>query len=644
MSAISNEISTGLKPLRVTPPMTGVEWADKYFYLPEGSSHIAGRWNTQPVQIAMLNMMTNDAIKIVSVRKSARLGYTKILVAALLYTTEHKKRSSVVYQPIDDESDGFVSDEIDPVIVQMPVIQSIFPDWDSSNERNNINRKQMAGAIIDFRGASSPGNFRRLTKQSVYGDEVDGWPMEVAKNGKGEGSPIELALVRIKGAAYPKAVFGSTPTITGKSHIEMLEGSADLVFRFYLPCPHCGFDQPLVFGFEDVEYGLKWDDSQPTREKKGRSAYYQCCNCPEHFNYNDLEKMELAGRWMAEDCTWTKDGINFFDHDGAAVRAPKHAALVVSALYSLNLDGWSEIVDAWLKAKGDPLKEKAFYNTVLGELWDEVASEQLEHDLLLQRAEKYPAEVPDRVVYLSGGIDSQTSGRYECYVWGWGEEEETWLINKTIVFGRYDAEETLQRVDEVIRRQYTRKDGTKMSVGRWCWDTGGIDPDIVYQRSLKLGVLWVIPIKGASTYGGPIADMPRTKNKQKVFLTMIGTDTAKDLVYNRLQLQPEQDRPVPGAIHFPDDVEIFGETEAKQLVSEVLIPKLINGKVVYRWDNQKRRNEALDCFIYALAALRLTISRFQLNLKALAEAMKGNVEKKGKSLAEMAKQLGSGDG
>ncbi|MDO2331541.1 phage terminase large subunit family protein, partial [Escherichia coli] len=85
MSAISDAISTGLNPLRVTIPMTGVEWADKYFYLPEGSSHIAGHWTTQPVQVVMLNMMTNDAIKIVSVRKSARLGYTKILVAALLY-------------------------------------------------------------------------------------------------------------------------------------------------------------------------------------------------------------------------------------------------------------------------------------------------------------------------------------------------------------------------------------------------------------------------------------------------------------------------------------------------------------------------------------------------------------------------------
>lgn len=625
-------------PLRVTSPMSGVEWADEYFYLPEGSSHIAGRWKTQPVQIAMLNMMTNDAIKIVSVRKSARLGYTKVLVAALFYLTEHKKRSSVVYQPIDDESEGFVADEIDPAIAEMPVMQAVFPDWNSSNERNNVDRKELNGAIMDFRGANSPGNFRRLTKQAVFGDEVDGWPMEVAKKGKGEGSPIELALVRIKGAAYPKAVFGSTPTVTGKSHIEMLEASADLVFRFYLPCPFCGHEQPLVFGFEDIEYGLKWDDTQPTREKKGRSAYYQCSSCPGHFHYRDLEKMELAGRWMAEDCTWTYDGLHFYDHDGVAVRAPKHAALVINALYSLNLDGWSEIVDEWLKAKGDPLKEKAFYNTVLGELWNDVASEQLEHDLLLQRREKYSAPVPDGALYLTGGIDSQKSGRYECYIWGWGVGEECWLIDKVIVFGRYDAEETLQRVDDVIRRTYLRGDGTKIGVGRWAWDSGGIDPDVVYKRSLKHGPLWVIPIKGASTYGGPIADMPRARNKQKVFLTLVGTDTAKDLLYNRLPLAPVPGVASPGALHFPADEEIFAETEARQLVAEVLIPKLVNGRVVYRWDNQKRRNEALDCWVYALVALRISMMRFQLNLEALAAAAKkSGVESR--SIADLARQL-----
>jgi phage terminase large subunit GpA-like protein len=115
--------------LKATIPITAVEWSDKYFRLPEGSSQIAGAWVTQPLQVALLNMMTNDSIRLLAIKKSARLGYTKMMVAALLYLAEHKKRSAVVYQPVDDESDAFVVDEVDPVIEEMPIIQRIFPDW-----------------------------------------------------------------------------------------------------------------------------------------------------------------------------------------------------------------------------------------------------------------------------------------------------------------------------------------------------------------------------------------------------------------------------------------------------------------------------------------------------------------------------------
>jgi phage terminase large subunit GpA-like protein len=39
------------------------------------------------------------------------------------------------------------------------------------------------------------------------------------------------------------------------------------------------------------------------------------------------------------------------------------------------------------------------------------------------------------------------------------------------------------------------------------------------------------------------------------------------------------------------------------------------------WDSKKRRNEALDCFVYALAALRISISRWQLNLDSLLASL-----------------------
>jgi phage terminase large subunit GpA-like protein len=588
--------------------MTGVEWADKYFRLPEGSSQIAGAWVTQPLQVVLLNMMTNDTIRIVAIKKSARLGYTKIMVAAILYMAEHKKRSSVIYQPVDPEAEEFVVDEIDPTIAEMPVIQNVFPQWMTKGEKNNNSKKIFQGAVLDFRGATSPGNFRRLTKQCLFGDEVNGWPREVGKAGKGEGNPVKLAMQRLKGASFPKAVFGTTPTVTGNSHISDLVDGADLTFRFYLPCPHCGVEQVLEFGEHHEtgmkDYGLLWDDEQDTVEKKARTAHYKCCNldgCDKSFTYNDLTKMELNGRWMAEDLTWTKDGNNFYSHENFRVPPPKHVGIEINALYSLNLDGWGEIVAEWLKAKGKPLDVKAFVNTVLGQDFEENTGEKLDSEILVERREKYEAQVPDGVLYLTGGIDSQRN-RYECFVWGWGVGEEKWLIDTQIVMGDYDKEDTLKRVDDVIVKTYTKKDGTQYDVRVWCWDTGGIDRTKVDKRSKKHGIFRVIPIKGASVYGKPIANFPRTRNKEGVYHTEIGTDTAKDLLYLQMETQPSSE-PSPGAMHLPLDDAICDEVICQQIASERLVEKRVNGKKLMRWDNEGRRNEALDCMVYALAAL-----------------------------------------
>ncbi|WP_252389363.1 terminase gpA endonuclease subunit [Escherichia coli] len=39
-------------------------------------------------------------------------------------------------------------------------------------------------------------------------------------------------------------------------------------------------------------------------------------------------------------------------------------------------------------------------------------------------------------------------------------------------------------------------------------------------------------------------------------------------------------------------------------------------------DNKKRRNEALDCLVYAYAALRVSVQRWQLDLAVLAKSGK----------------------
>lgn len=138
--------------------------------------------------------------------------------------------------------------------------------------------------------------------------------------------------------------------------------------------------------------------------------------------------------------------------------------------------------------------------------------------------------------------------------------------------------------------------------------------------------------------------MPRKRNKNGVYLTEVGTDTAKEQIYNRFTLQPEGSEPLAGAVHFPNNPEIYDLAEAQQLTAEEQVEKWVDGRKKIVWDSKKRRNEALDCFVYALAALRISISRWQLNLDSLLASLleeEGN-RTNNKTLADYARAL-SGD-
>ncbi len=58
------------------------------------------------------------------------------------------------------------------------------------------------------------------------------------------------------------------------------------------------------------------------------------------------------------------------------------------------------------------------------------------------------------------------------------------------------------------------------------------------------------------------------------------------------------------------------------------------------WDNKKRRNEALDCTVYAYAALRVSVQRWQLDLAVLAKSREEETTRL--TLKELAAKLSGG--
>ncbi|EHO5189025.1 phage terminase large subunit family protein [Salmonella enterica] len=621
----------GLKAFDIPEPQTVVQWADEHYYLPKESSYTPGKWETLPFQTAIMNSMGNDRIRTVNLIKSARVGYTKMLLGVEGYFIEHKSRNSLLFQPTDSSAEDFMKSHVEPTIRDVPVLLKLAPWFGRKHRDNTLTLKRFSSGVGFWcLGGAAAKNYREKSVDVVCYDELSSFEPDVEK----EGSPTQLGDKRIEGSVWPKSIRGSTPKIKGTCQIEKAANESAHFMRFYVPCPHCGEEQYLKFGDSDTPFGLKWEKGKP------ETVYYLCEHNGCVIRQSELDQTE--GRWICDNTgMWTCDGLTFYSAGGEEIPPPRSITFHIWTAYS-PFTTWVQIVYDWLDALKDPNGVKTFINTTLGEPYEEPVAEKLDYELLMEKVCHYGAQVPMRVVYLTAGIDSQKN-RFEIYVWGWAPGEEAFLIDKIIIMGRPEDENTLLRVDAAINRKYRHADGTDMSISRVCWDTGGIDQDIVYKRSKKHGIFRVLPIKGASVYGKPVITMPKKRNQNGVFLCEVGSDTAKELLYARMKLPAApMGQEEPYSVRFPDNPDVFTDVEAKQLVAEELVEKVVGGKIKLLWDARGRRNEALDCLVYAYAALRVSMQRWQLDLDKLAASRlnEGNDEKL--SLEEIARMLSGG--
>ncbi|MFG5864413.1 phage terminase large subunit family protein [Metapseudomonas sp. CR1201] len=603
LTEFAGSIRAGLKPLERPAPQTPVEWADENFYLSSESSYQEGAWETLPFQVAILNSMGNDEIRTVNVIKSARVGYSKMLLAAAAYQVEHKRRNILFLVPTDGSAAGFMKSQIETMIRDVPAVRELAPWYGSKHRDNTLDTKRFShGKQLWCRGGAAAKNYRELSADTVIYDELAAFAPDVEK----EGSPTFLGDKRIEGSTFPKSIRGSTPKIKGTCQIEAAASESPHLFRLHVPCPHCAEEQPLLWGGKDCAFGIKWKPERP------QDAWYKCaangCDVQQH----EMQAQQAKGRYVCERTgVWTRDGLDFYDANGEVIPTPESVTYHVWTAYS-PFTTWGRIVLDFLLAKDDRNKLKTFVNTTLGETFDESEGEKLEWESLYGRREVWE-KLPARVAALTGFIDTQDD-RYEARVWAWAAGEEGWLVDRWILQGDPASDELLRKVGLKLHQQYTREDGVVMRVALWGWDSGGHYTDEVYAQSKRHGLFWVIPTKGHNVYGKPVAEFPRTKNKAGVYLTMIGTDNAKELIYSRLKLQAQPGAVVPGVMHLPANDEICDEAELKQLTAEVKVLKIEKGQRVYRWDAKGRRNEALDCAVGALAMLRVAQQRFGLVL------------------------------
>lgn len=375
-------VTTALQPLIRALPVTPVEWADQNYYLPKESSYGEGEWKTLPFQIAIMNSMGNDQIRTVNLIKSARVGYTKMLLGVVGYFIEHKSRNSLLFQPTDSAAEDFMKSHVEATIRDVPCLKDLFPWLGRKHRDNTLTLKRFSSGVGFWcLGGAAAKNYREKSVDVVCYDELSSFEPDVEK----EGSPTLLGDKRIEGSVWPKSIRGSTPKIKGTCQIEKAANESAHFMRFYVPCPHCGEEQYLKFGDESTPFGLKWEKDSP------ESVFYLC----EHHGcvIHQSELDQSNGRWICENTgMWTRDGLTFFSAADNEIPPPRSITFHIWTAYS-PFTTWVQIVYDWLDALKDPNGLKTFVNTTLGETWEEAVGEKLDHQVLMDKVVRYTAAV-----------------------------------------------------------------------------------------------------------------------------------------------------------------------------------------------------------------------------------------------------------
>jgi phage terminase large subunit GpA-like protein len=579
----------GLQP---DPDVWVDEWADEYMRIPRDSGAAEpGQYRTSRTPYArepMRCLSPAHPCKRVVTMVASQLMKTQIAlnwIGGLI----HMAPSNILTLLPSLSLAKRVSSRISKTIKATPVLRKRVASSRSRDSRNTMDTKEFEGGSLYVTTAGSAANLAELSARYVYGDEVDRWEVDVGE----EGDPIELAETR--GSTFgrnAKFYFSSSPTIKGASRISDLFESSDQRY-FYVPCPTCGHKQ--VLEWERLLYS-----------KDYQLIHYQCAG-PEC----DVLIEEHHKGWMLANGEW----IAHAEGDGETV------GFHLNALYSPpGWMDWRTLARQYEKAKraqakGDLEPMQVFYNTRLAKVWDS-AQEQTKADVLMDRArlESYGlGSMPSGSLMLTAAVDVQAN-RLELMVMGWGFGMERWVIDHKVISGDPADERTWAVLDDLLKARYRHPCGVGLAILATAVDSGGHHTDEVYQFCRMRRWRNIFAIKGASKPGRPvIAQRPSMVDvtwkgqteRHGAELWFVGTDTAKDWIYNRY---PFPDG--PGSLHFANDLpdDFFA-----QCVAERKVARYVRGHKRVEWIKGKaERNEALDLMVYCLAmAHYLGINRYQ---------------------------------
>jgi phage terminase large subunit GpA-like protein len=630
-AALDALITRVFAQLRPRPALLPLAWVEKYRYLSAMENpDYAGPFRVEniPALRGVLAMIGQRGVSRVVCQKSAQIAYTSAIVCTTMgYFAHWRPCVQVAMFPRDKSAKDFDAEKFSPMVRATPVLASRI-ELKSRAAGNSQTRKHYPGGLLKFVASNSPSDVKSTTAKILYIEEPD----DVNKDVKGQGNSIALLRERGKTVGNTIEIIGGTPTAKGASEIEKEMRTTDQR-RFLVTCPHCGerhaFEWPNViipgFGISPEDLAKPdIDASFPVREVYGRayweSAYYVCPHCGAPWSEDErIASIRAAASeppFYGWEPTATSADPGFFLNELLSVfpgsRLPLLAKKFLRAQYLMD--------------QGDPTEMVAFWNSTLGLPW-EYKGELPEEDELKKRAEKYTEwTCPVGGIVPIASVDVQHD-HLAVTIWVVGRGEEMWLAFWGEFYGQTVVAHAgaWRELEQLLERPITLANGATLPIaicGIDCSDGQTSDAVYSFVRQHDRVACPVLALKGASDAEGnveiwrpPRAIDPNRRatkaSRYGVQVHIVGTAKAKDLILGwaqeggRVRLAGNG----AGRMHWYENVR---EDFYEQLLSEIKVPSRLNPRRRAWKPRTDRRNECLDCTVYAIYLsrhLRLHLKR-----------------------------------
>lgn len=602
LAALGGAFRSGHRMFMPPPTLSLSEWADRYAYIPKEAGAFPGKYRTDfaEFQRGIQDAITDPDIETVVMMMAAQTGKSQIQLNAIGYYSHWDPSPILTVQASEREAEKYSKNRIAKMIRDTPVLRKLFPSPRSRDSGNTLLNKEFPGGVLVIAGANAPAGLASMPIRVLIPDEVDRYDDSAGT----EGDPIDLASKRTTTFWNRRIILASTPGIKHLSRIERAHDSGDKR-KFFVPCPHCGEMQPLEWK------RLQWKTEEAEGDRPRLLEWWYVCVHGCVIEERSKHEMIRHGEWRA----------TARSHDG------KTASFHLNALYSPVLD-WATIIREWLEAQKSLESMKVFVNTRLAETW-EIRGTGANMSELEKRARFDHELLPSGVLWLTAGVDTQDN-RVECSLWGWGLDDERWAIEHKVFPGDPSLPDTDPSSPWAALREYLMEEwehtaGVTMRISAVLIDAMGHNTERVYEFTRKHALRHWHAIHGKAGIGRVLLSKESHVGPYQTSLYAVGVDTAKEDVYTSLRVA----QPGAGYTYFSDalDAEYF-----RQITAEKLVKTTKDFITTMKWVKTTERNEALDCAVYARAAVSVRRPNFRKLAKSLfrvSEKMRAEREASG---------------